>query len=175
MRNNLGLTLEALGRFDEALAQFAEAARLDGTYAIPRFQTGRTLLKLGRDAEALPQLFAALQIEPHNLQFLIFTARVLASDENPQGRDGTNAIALADLACKLTDETQPVALDTLAMASAELNQFVEAQKIQQRAIELVGKNGDREDLDVMQRRLKLYENQKPWRESFLATNAPVKN
>ena len=175
LRNNLGLTLAALGRYDEALAQFAEAARLDGTYAVPRFQTGRTLLKLGRDVEALPQLFAALQIEPHNLKFLIFTARVLASDENPQGRDGTNSIALADLACKLTDETQPVALDTLAMASAELKQFDEAQKIQRQAIELAEKAGDREDLGVMQQRLKLYENQKPWRESFLAANAPVKN
>jgi protein O-mannosyl-transferase len=175
LRNNLGLTLAALGRCDDALAQFAEAARLDETYAVPRFQTGRTLLKLGRDAEALPQLFAALQIEPQNLQFLIFTARVLASDENPQGRDGTNAMALASLACKLTDETQPVALDTLAMASAELKQFDEAQKIQRQAIKLAGKSNDREDLDVMQQRLKLYENQKPWRESFLAANAPAKN
>ena len=175
LRNNLGLTLAALGRHDEALAQFAEAARLDDTYAIPRFQTGRVLLKLGRDAKALPQLFAALQIEPYNLQFLVFTARVLASDENSQGRDGAKAIALADLACKLTDETQPVALDTLAMASAELKQFDEAQKIQQRAIKLAEKAGDREDLDVMRQRLKLYENKKPWRESFLATNAPVKN
>jgi len=175
LHNNLGLTLEALGRFDEARAQFAEAARLDETNAIPRFQTGRTLLKQGRDAEALPELFAALQIEPDNLQFLIFTARVLASDENPQGRNGTNAIALADLACKLTDETQPVALDTLAMASAELRQFDDAQKIQRQAVELVGKSNDREDLDLMQQRLKLYENRQPWRESFLATNAPVKN
>ena len=117
-------------------------------------------------------MFSRAQFEPDNLQFLVFTARVLASDENPQGRDGANAIALADLACKLTDETQPVALDTLAMASAELKQFDEAQKIQQQAIKLAEKAGDREDLDVMRQRLKLYENQKPWRESFLATNAP---
>ncbi len=137
LRNNLGLTLAALGRFAEALAQFAEAARLDGTYAIPRFQTGRVLLKLGRDAEAQPQLFSALQIEPDNLQFLIFTARVLASDENLQGRDGEKAFALASQANQLAGSPQPVILDTFAMTLAELNRFDEAQKIQRQAIALV--------------------------------------
>ena len=175
LRNNLGLTLEALGRFDEARAQFAEAARLDETYAVPRFQTGRTLLKQGRDAEALPELFAALQIEPDNLQFLIFTARVLAGDQNSQGRDGEKAIAVASRANQLAGSPQPVIFDTLAMALAEENHFDEAKKTQQQAIALVEKSNNREDLDLMQQRLKLYENQKPWRESFLVTNAPVKN
>jgi tetratricopeptide (TPR) repeat protein len=175
LRNNLGLTLAELGRFDEALAQFNEAARLDETYAVPRFQAGRTLLKLGRDAEAMPQLFAALQIEPDNLQFMIYTARVLASDERPQGRDGEKSFGLANKAGRLASSAQPVILDTFAMALAELNHFDEAQKTQRQAIELVEKSNDREDLDVMQQRLKLYENQRPWRESFLATNAPVKN
>ena len=139
LHNNLGLTLAALGRFDEALAQFAEAARLDETYAVPRFQAGRTLLKLGRDAEAMPQLFAALQIEPGNLQFLIYTARVLASDENPQGRNGEKSLGLANKAGRLASSPQPVILDTLAMALAELNRFDEAQKVQRQAIELVEK------------------------------------
>jgi tetratricopeptide (TPR) repeat protein len=175
LHNNLGLALEALGRFDEARAQFAGAARLDITYAIPRFQTGRTLLKQGRDAEALPELFAALQIEPENLQFLIFTARVLASDENAQGRNGEQAVAVSDKARRLAGSSQPVILDTFAMALAEGNHFDEAKKIQLQAVKMVKNSNDREDLDLMQQRLKLYENRQPWRESFLATNAPAEN
>jgi tetratricopeptide (TPR) repeat protein len=175
LRNNLGLTLVELGRFDAARAQFAEAARLDATYATPRFESGRTLLKQGRDAEALPQFFAALQIEPDNLAFLIFTARVLAGDENPQGRNGEKAFAIANQANQLAVSPPPVILDTLAMTLAELNRFEEAQKIQRQAVELAEKSGDREDLAAMQHRLKFYENQKPWRESFLATNAPPEN
>ena len=175
LHNNLGLTLEALGRFDEARAQFAEAARRDGTYAIPRFQTGRTLLKQGRDAEALPELFAALQIEPDNLQFLIFTARVLASDENPRGRNGEQAIAVAAKASQLAGSSQPVMLDTMGMALAEMKHFDEAEKIQQEAVELVEKSNDQEDLELMRQRLKLYKNRQPWRESFLDTDAPSEN
>jgi tetratricopeptide (TPR) repeat protein len=175
LRNNLGLTLAELGRFDEALAQFAEAARLDKNYAVPRFQIGRTLLKLGRDTEALPQLFAALQIEPDNLQFLIYTARVMAGDKNPQGRNGEKAFVFASRASQPASSSQPIILDTLAMALAELNHFDEAQKIQRQAVELAGKSNDREDFNAMQQRLELYKNHQPWRESFLATNAPPEN
>jgi hypothetical protein len=100
---------------------------------------------------------------------------VLASDENPQGRNGEQAIAVAGKASQLAGSSQPVILDTFAMALAEVNHFDEAKKIQQQAVELVKNSNDREDLDLMQQRLKLYENQKPWRESFLATNVPVKN
>ena len=175
LHNNLGLTLQALGRFDEALKEFAEAARLDGTYAIPFFESGKTLLKQGRDAEALPQLFAALRLEPDNLQFSIFTARALASDKNSAGRDGKKALALATGANQAVAAPQPVLLDTLAMALAELGRFDDAEKIQRQAVELVEKSNDREDLAALQQRLELYQNHQPWRESFLATNAPAKN
>jgi hypothetical protein len=71
------------------------------------------------------QLFAALEIEPDNLQFLIFTACVLASDENSQGRNGKKPVILR---IKPAGSTQPVIPGTLAMTLAELNRYAEAQK-----------------------------------------------
>ena len=174
LHNNLGLTLAGLNRFNEALAQFNEAARLDDTYAIPRFQAGRTLLKLGHDSDALPSLFTALQLEPDNLQFLAFTARVLASDADPKIRNGATANGLAQRMIQLAGQ-QPVALDTLAMSLAELGRFAEAEKIQAQAVKMAGNSNDPEDLAIMQSRLKLYADQTPWRESFLATNVSTGN
>ncbi len=174
LHNNLGLTLVALNRLNEALAQFDQAMRLDETYAIPRFQAGRTLLKLGRNSEAVPNLFAALQLEPDNLQFLTFTARVLASHPDSKLRDGAKANSLALRIMQLAGQ-QPVALDTLAMSLAELGRFAEAEKIQAQAVQLAGTGGDPGDLAVMESRLKLYASQTPWRESFLATNGPTGN
>jgi tetratricopeptide (TPR) repeat protein len=165
--NSLGLVLVALNRFDEAMGQFSVAAHLDANYAAPRFQTGRTLLKLGRDAEAMPFFNEALQIEPDNFQMLIFVARVLASDENSQVRNGSEALALADRANKLANEAQPVALDTLAMACAEAGRFDEAVQIQQQAVKLAESAGQNDDAVPMQQRLQLYKNRQPWRESFL--------
>jgi tetratricopeptide (TPR) repeat protein len=165
--NSLGLVLVELNRFDAAMNQFAEAVRLDASYAAPRFQTGRTLLKLGRDAEALPFFNEALLIEPDNFQMLIFVARVLASDDNPQVRNGNEALALADRANKLAGGAQPVALDTLAMAGAEAGRFDEAVQIQQLAVKLAESAGQNDDAVRMEQRLQLYKNHQLWRESFL--------
>ena len=47
--------LAELGRFSEAMNEFANAARLDPTYPWPHFEMGKALLKQGRDAEAMDQ------------------------------------------------------------------------------------------------------------------------
>ena len=174
LRNNLGIVLAELGRLDEALNEFAGAAQLDRAYAAPHFQTGKVLLKQGRDADAMPQFQAALQMEPNNYSMLIFVARVLASDENPAGRNGAEAVALADRVNQSTSQPQPVALDTLAMACADTGEFDLAQQLQQQAVGLVAASGQKEDFAAMQQRLELYKNHQPWRESFRTTNAPGK-
>ncbi len=164
--NNLGLALMGLDRFDEAMAQFSEAAQLDAGYAPPRFQMGRILLKQGRDAEAMPHFHEALRIEPDNLQMMIFLARVLAADENPQIRNGAEALALATKASQLAGQAQSVALDTLAMACAETGRFDEAVQTGQEALHLALAAGQKDDAAIMQQRLELYQKHQPWRESF---------
>jgi len=166
LHNNLGLVFVALGRFDEAMSQFSEAAHLDAGYASPHFQMGSTLLRQGHDLEALPHFHEALQIDPDNYQMLIYTARVLAADENSQVRNGREAFTLADRANKLSGKAQSVSLDTLAMACAEIGRFDEALHMQQQAIDLATAAGQKEDIAALQQRLQVYKNHQPWRESF---------
>jgi len=164
--NALGIVLSGLGRFDEALAQFTEAARLGADYAPAHFQMGRTLLKMGRDADAVAQFREALKIDPNNLPMLVYIARVLAADENPQARNGAEAVAYANQAAQLAGDAQPVVLDTLAMACAEAGRFGEAVQAGQRAVKLAQDAGQMDDAAAMRQRLGLYQQQRPWRESF---------
>ena len=164
--NNLGLVLVELGHLDEAMDQFSEAAQLDADYAPPCFQMGKILLRQGHDAEAMPHFREALRIEPDNLQMLIYLARVLAADENPQIRNGTEALVLATQASRLAGPAHPVALDTLAMACAEAGRFDEAVQIEQKAVNLARAAGQKDDAVLMQQRLELYQKHQPWRESF---------
>jgi len=97
---------------------------------------------------------------------LIYTARVLAADENPKARNGAEALACAIKATSLAGAAQPVVLDTLAMAFAEAGRFDEALKNEQQAIDLDRANGQKEDAATMQQRLSLYQKHQPWRESF---------
>jgi protein O-mannosyl-transferase len=173
LHNNLGIVLAELGRFDEATGEFANAVKLDADYAPPHFQTGKVLLKQGRDAEALPHFQAALKIEPNSCPMLIFVARVLASDENAAARNGVEAVTLAVRLNRLMPQPQPVALDTLAMACAEVGNFDQAQQLQSQAVSLIEAAGQKEDIAAMQHRLELYKNHQPWRASFTVTNASI--
>ncbi len=173
LRDALGAVLVELGRFDEAMSQFTEAARLDPDYPSAHFDLGKALLKQGRDSGAMDEFRAALRLDPDNFQILAYTAHVLAADDHPQIRDGKTALALAARANTLTGGAQPFVLDALGMAFAETGDFTNAQEATQRAIDLATA-AQMKKTEPLQQRLQLYQNHQPWRESFLATNAPAK-
>jgi tetratricopeptide (TPR) repeat protein len=166
LQDNLGAMLVEAGRFDEAMEHYAAAARGDPADWRAPYLSGKALLKQGRDREAMPYLRQALQIEPDNLQTLVHLAQVLASDENPQVRDGQTAFDLASRANALTGGAQPAMLDALGMACAELGHFDEAQKAAQDALHLLQAGGVTNDATEVRQRLQLYQNHQPFRQSF---------
>src|SRR5208283_613167 len=123
LHNRLGQLLAELGCFDKAINEFAEAARLDPGDPHPYYLMGMTLLMQDHDAEAVGRFREALRLDPNDLPTLIFLARALASSENPQIRNGAEAVALADKANALTGGGQPLVLEILAMSCAEDGRF----------------------------------------------------
>ncbi len=164
----LGIVLAELGRSDQAMKEFSAAARLDAADPASHFQMARTLLKQVRDVEAVAQFREALRIDPNNFQILISAARVLAADENPEARNGAEAVALAGRAAQLAGTPQPVVLDTLAMACAEAGRFEDAAGFAQQAAQLAETAGAKDDAAEMRQRLELYRRHQPWRKSFRA-------
>jgi hypothetical protein len=63
--------------------------------------------------------------------------------------------------------------DILGMALAATGDFTNAQTCAQNALD-VAAAAQMKNLGPLKSRLALYQNHQPWRESFLATNAPVK-
>ncbi len=174
LHNTVGIQLAALNRFDDALNEFSAAENLEPNYATPHFETAKVLFKIGRDADGLVEFRAALRIEPDNYQILATVAYYLAANENAAARDGKNALILALKANKLSGHTRPMAFDILGMALAENGDFTSAVTCAQTALDLANAAGMK-NTGQLQTRLELYKNKQPWRESFRATNAPVKN
>lgn len=170
--DRLGILLTRLGRFDEALNQFQLALLLDPHDAQTYDLMGQTLLIQGRDADAVAKFHKALQADPDDLSTLLFLAKVLASGQDAQIRDGTNAVAFARKANALAGGDQPLVLEVLAMAYAEAGQFAEAQRIEQRALQLAQAAG-LPKTNAMNHRLELYRSGQPYRESF--SNLPPQN
>ena len=174
LHDGLGSVLVELGCFSEAMNEFTMAAHLDPTYPWTYWEMGKSLLKQGRDAEAMGCFHQALRLDPDNFKILAYTARVLAADENPEIRNGKTAVALATRANILTGGIQPLVLDVLGMACAETGDFTNAKIAAQQAL-AIAIAAKMNHLEGMQQRLKLYQNQHPWRESFRFINAPAPN
>ena len=174
LHNAAGGELVALGQWEAALKEFAEAERFDPNYAQPHAETAKVFFRQGRDAEAVDEFRAALRSEPNNFQILALTAHYLAANENPAARDGQSALVLALKANELTGHSQPMVFDALGMAFAENGDFTNAQTCAQNALDLATA-AQMTKLDPLRRRLELYQNRQPWRESFRTTNAPAKN
>jgi tetratricopeptide (TPR) repeat protein len=165
----LGIALAKHSDFAGATNEFSEAMRLALMDPSPLVEWAKALLQQGRDADALNQLQQALQLDPDNFQTLAFMAHVLAADERPGVRDGSNALALAQKASVLTGGAQPLVEDVLGMAQAENGQFADAQNTVSNAIQLATAAGMKPQTIVdMRKRWALYQQHEPWRESFLA-------
>lgn len=172
-RSAAGGELSALGKYDEALKEFAAAEKLSPRYAMPHLETAKVFFAQGRDTEAVDELRAALRCEPDNLEVLSSTAHHLAANENAATRDGGNALILAIKANELSGHNQPGIFDILGMALAETGDFTNAVVCVQNALTLANA-AKMKKLEPLQQRLELYQQNRPWRESFRAPNAPVK-
>jgi len=170
--NSLGITLTELGQYEEAQREFSEAERLDPHYPWPHVETAKLLLAQGRDLDALKELRTAIELEPDNDEILAYTAHVLAANKNADARDGRTALALALKASALTGN-KPLVFDALGMALAENGDFTNAEICAQNAFDLA-LAARMKDTNQIRERLELYQQHQPWRESFRATNAPVK-
>ena len=171
--DNYGALLFKMGRFDEARTQLAGAMRINPADWRAPFLMGQLLLKENRDEEAIPFFQRALRCEPNNLYVLNYFAEVLASDEMAKVRNGRTALSLAETANRLSGGVRPDALDALAMAQAEQGDFANATKDAQAALDLAAALGMTNDLAAIRQRLELYQNKKPFRQSFDAASEPL--
>lgn len=93
-------------------------------------------------------------------------AWVLATSHHRELRDGPRAVTFAEKAVAGTNRKDPMQMDTLAAAYAEVGQFTNAVRVQREAIALLQ---DQKWREAFASRLKLYEVNVPYRpEGWLA-------
>src|SRR5208282_6040399 len=110
---------------------------------VARFRFAGYLTNLGATeqaqhdtAAAISHYRMALGFRPDFPEALNNLAWILASDPDPQNRNGEEAVKLATRACELTQYRMPLDLGTLAAADAEAGLFDEAVANAQKAHDL---------------------------------------
>lgn len=125
---------------------------------------------LGEYGKAVADLERLIGLNPPGIKNVIAhnnLAYLLSTAPDESVRNGKRAVELAEKAQQLHPEPLPDLLDTLAAAYAEAGDFDKAIESQQKAIEL------KPDSESFRQHLKLYQANKPLRETRAATDRPA--
>ena len=155
---NRGITYLRLQQPEQARADLTRAIQLNPDFAGAYRWRGESYQRLGRHDRALADYQKGIEFDPLDPYLHNQLAWLLATDANPQIRDGPRAVAAATRACELTSWNDAGLLDTLAAAHARAGDFEMAIHWQQKALELAPGEA-RADL---RSRLELYRQDKPY-------------
>jgi tetratricopeptide (TPR) repeat protein len=122
----------------------------------------RALAAAGQSAAAAAEYRNVLQRDPDQPEVLRALAWLLATDADAQVRNGAEAVALAERACRLTAQQDIAALDTLAAALAEAGQYDRAIEVATRARDLAARRGPASMVPDLDARLELLRANRPY-------------
>ncbi len=148
--------------FDKAIADFDDAVRLDPTSASGFTGRGYAWSQKRDFARAIAEYETAIRLNPDDAGALNGRAWLWSTCPDAQFRKGKHAVESAKCACELTKYADAMIIDTLAAASAETGDFESAVKWQTKALEALTDLKDRDDFS---KRLELYRQKKPYRQS----------
>jgi Flp pilus assembly protein TadD len=169
----LGVVLVEVGKPEAAVGRLSEAMRMDPTNADIRCYAAMALDRSGRVQEAVAQYREALRLNPRLPAALNNLAWILASNPNPEIRNGQEAVLLAEQACRLNWYRDPALLGTLGAAYAEAGRFDEAVEMANRAAALATAAGNRELAEKSRTRAELFRSRQPWREGGGTPGTPA--
>ena len=134
---------------------------------------GHALVRLRKADEAEEQFRESLRLQPNSFVTANELAWLLATHSSSKIRKPTEALQLATMAAEGTKHTQPRILDTLAAAQAANGEFATAMETVDTAIQLAQAAKDTQTLSDLQRRRKIYEQRRPYREIAPRENEPT--
>jgi len=153
-RSVLALALSSLGRDEEAAAQYEQVIREKPDDAQPHYLYAAFEAMRGHARTAIDHYQQALTLKPDMIEALNNLAWTLAANSEADIRNGAEAVRLAERACELSQQREPVLLGTLAAAYAEAGRFADAVRTAEKARDLATAAGQK---DVAQKNAQLLE------------------
>lgn len=160
---NLGLALMDEGKTDAAVKQMYEAVNIAPGFG-GRKKLAQVLVFQGKIPEAMEQYRIILQYNPNDLEALKYLAWWLATDADPNIRNGAEAVQYAERACTLTHYQKTEYIGILAAAYAEAGRFNDAIPTAERAIASAQAAGETNLLEKNRQLLELYRAGHPYHE-----------
>ncbi len=161
---NLANSQAEAGMTEEAAALYRKALQINGNFYDARYNLARVLVASGDTDQGVEQYRAALRINPDALDALNNLSWLFSTHRDPDVRNASDSIRLAERAAELTGYGDPVFLDTLAAAYAEAGRYDDALKTARKAAALAESSMDEKLHGDITHRMELYRSGKPYRD-----------
>lgn len=162
---NLALALNQQEHWAEAAGWFAKTVGTGFNDANAHYQYALALARQHKPRDAMSHYAQALLAQPDFPDALDELAWILSTETDPEFRNGTEAVRMAERACELTARKDPAKLKTLAAALGENGRYPEAITIAQQASALARAAGRNELARICEAMLEMFKSSKPWHES----------
>jgi tetratricopeptide (TPR) repeat protein len=168
----IGMALITKGQLDEAIAQLSKAVEILQLskvveilpkYSHAQYNLAVALAEKGETVNAIAHYEKAIEAQPDLVEALTNLAWIFASSSDARIRNGPKAVELAEKAARLTSETNPVILRTLAAAYATNHSFDKAVETSRRALQSAQEQRNSELTETIRREMSLYEVGLPYR------------
>ena len=165
--SDLGRLLVVEGQYDQAMPHLEKALAIKPDLVEAHYYLGASLYySQARAQEALAHWREALRVDPNFAPAMNDAAHALAASPDASDRNGAEAVKLAERAVQLSGGRNPVYLDTLAAAYAEVGRFPEAVAAARKALDLAAQQHRGQLVEGLNTRIKLYESQQPYRDAM---------
>jgi spermidine synthase len=124
------------GKLEESISLLYKVLRINPEDIQSRYILAISILRKNRYEEAMQILQEGLKLSPENVAMLNLLARLLTSVPDIKLQNREQALFFAQKACAITEEKNPLCLDTLAAAYAAQGKFKEATEIAHKAYNL---------------------------------------
>jgi tetratricopeptide (TPR) repeat protein len=153
----LGMALMTKGLLDEAIAQLSKAVEILPNHSNANYNLAVALAEKGETVDAIAHYEKAIEAQPDMFEALTNLAWIFASSSDANIRNGPKAVELAEEANRLTGDTSPVVLRTLAAAYATNKSFDKALETSRRALQSAQEQRNSELAETIRREMSLYE------------------
>jgi tetratricopeptide (TPR) repeat protein len=169
--NSLGIILAKQGNFKDSVYHYKKALQINPEYPGAYYNLGKIFSAQGKIEEAIFYYQKALYCSSNMTQALYNLSWILATCEDGNYRNGTEAVKLAERLCRITRYKQPLALDALAAAYAETGKFDAAVLTAKKGLKLALNQGPEELALALRKRLQLYQTKHSYGQNLREKNA----
>jgi len=157
------MALMTKGRLDEAIAQLSKAIELLPNHSRAHYHLAVALAEKGETVDAIAHYEKAIKAQPDLFEALTNLAWIFSSSSDANIRNGPKAVELAEEATRLTGDTSPVVLRTLAAAYATNKSFAKAVETSRRALQSAQQQRNSELAETIRHEMSLYKVGLPYR------------